>query len=470
MSERVQRNISRKFIGEVGSRAVSFAFNLALAHGLGKEAYGRYSYAYAFAGVLAMCGELGLNTVLTREVAKDRAAAPKFLAAFAPLRFVAVLGVAVVTILAAQQSATPDRFWEITLMAGFMAANTLLDYNTAILNAFERMKEEAAMRVATRITVSAFGIGAILLHQPLVHVIGAVAAANLMTVGLASELRSRLKLAFPAEWDGAFVWRTLVAAIPVAAAWFGIVLYFYMDALVLKALGMSDGDIGQYGAASKILEAAQGIPLVVVGGIFPIVAELSQKDGPSAAAPYFSNVARLCLVLGAPLAAIGAILSVPVARLLYGADFTLTGPALAILALSAPLFFSNLIAIYLLLAMGRRWEAASFRGAACLLKLGLLVIAAPAVGIVGAAAAMFVTDLVLFVLLLAYRLLQKLSHDGELVLTLQVALVTLLAGGAYWLVISRGIALQLLVVTAVYGLSFGLLFRAHSPRSFLGLQ
>lgn len=447
LASRVLRNLVSKVLGEAGSRLVSFGFNVALAHGLGSAAYGRYSLAYAFAGILAMCGELGLNTLLTQKVAGDRAAAGELLARFAPLRWISVALTFVATVLLARAGGDPDRADEIMLMALFMAGNTLLDYHTAVLNAFERMGHEAAMRVTTRLLVSGAGIAAVLAGAPLLQVIAAVALANLVSAGLGSALRASLGIRFRARFDLRFTARTLKAAIPVSVAWLGMVLYFYMDPLVLELLGFDAAAIGQYGAASKILEAAQAAPLILVGGTFPVVAQLAGSDRPSAAAPFFGWANRLCLVLGVPLAAIGALLSPTVATLLYGPTFPETGLSLALLALAAPLFFANLVAIYYLLAMGRRWEAALFRGGSCLLKLAAMVPCTRALGPAGAALAFLAADGLLFGALLIWRRREGLLEHGEVALLAKV-LLAVGAGGGGWMLV-RGLALpaQLATVT-----------------------
>ena len=454
MRERLRRNLTGKLTGEVGSRLVSFAFNLVLARSLGKADFGRYSYAYAFAGLIALCGELGLNTLLTREAARDREQAARWLRAFAPLRLLSISAVALGTIALALGIADRSRLLEIALMTVFMAANTLLDYHTAIFTAFERMGHDAGMRIVTRLTVALFGIGAVLLGAPLIQVMAAVAVGNSLSALNGWLWRRRVGLTFGLGWDPAFVARSLLMAIPMAAAWIGSTLYLYMDNLVLGALRFSDADIGQYSAAAKILEASQALPLIVVGGIFPVVAELSRTADHRAIAPFFTRVSRLCLVVGAPVAGVCAVIAPPVARLLYGAEYGATGPALALLALCAPLYFSNLIAIYLLLALGRPWTAAAFRLGASALKICIMLVTARFLGALCAAVGMLCADGALFVFVVFWRRARSLSEPGEAALILKVGLASLLAAGA-WL---GGRALPVGLQAIAVGLTFLLAF------------
>lgn len=468
MRDRILRNLTGKLVGELGSRLVSFAFNLVLARGLGDAGYGRYSYAYAFAGLVALCGELGLNTLLTSEAARDRDKAAAWVRAFAPLRGLSIALVALATIALAFANRDRSRALEIALMAVYMAANSLLDYHTAVFTAFEQMRRDAGMRIATRLTVSAAGIAAVLAGLPLLWVLAAVAGGNALAAGLGWFWRRRAGLVFGAAWDGAFVRRLLVSAIPTTAAWIGISLYFYMDNLVLGALGFSDALIGQYGAASKVLDASQGLPLIVVGGIFPVVAELSRTGGPEKVAPFFTYVSRVCLVLGAPIAAVAAVASPFVAGLLYGPSYWATGRALALLAIAAPLYYSNLVALFLLLAMGRRWEAAILRIGASLLKVVAMTVAARSFGqgASSAAVALIVADAALLVVLVFWRSANGLAEPGERVLLLKVAIAAG-AAVAFWRQTER---LHFVAQAVAVGVAFfaayavlGLLARPRAP-------
>lgn len=450
MRERIRRNISYKFLGEAGSRAVGFAFNLLLARGLGAATYGRYSYAYAFAGLVALCGELGINTLITREIAHDRERAPELLRRFAPLRLASAALVALSTGLLALGFADRSRLLEIALMSVFTGATTLIDYNSAVFSAFERMGQEALMRVVARIAVSGSGIAAVLLGTPLVPTIGVIAGVNFLAALGGWAYRKRLGIAFGATWDPSFIRATLSKLLPMTAASMAGVVYFYMDSLLLKGLGFDDASIGQYSAASRILEASHALPLVIAGGLFPVAAELSHHGDPAALAPLFSRVARLALLFAAPLAAVSAVLSPFAAGALYGPGYAETGSALALLALSAPLYYSNLVSLTLFMAMGRLWTTAIVRAAAVTVKLAALLLASRWAGAQSPAVGMLVADSALFLFLLAYRTRHRLSEPGERTMVLSGAATSAATLLVYLAVRGRGIPTETAAVGAAF--------------------
>jgi O-antigen/teichoic acid export membrane protein len=228
-----------------------------------------------------------------------------------------------------------------------------------------------------------------------------------------------------------------------------------MDSVVLAAIGIGDSQIGQYAAASKILEASQGLPLVVAAGLFPIAAQLGRTGDRAQLAPFFTQVNRICLLLGAPAAVIAAVISPPVARLLYGPGYGLTGPVLAVLAVAAPVFYSNLVAAHMLLAMGRHWEAALFRGGASILKLALILVVGPKLGALGAAVALLATDLVLFAILFVWRRAQGLSESGEGKLILTCLAASIASLGAWRWSSSAAIWVTLIAVAVPFAAWLG---------------
>lgn len=472
MRERILRNLKGKTLGEFGSRAVSIAFGFVLARALGRELFGRYSYAASFAVVVALSGELGLNTLLTVQASREKENAGAWLRRFAPLRLFSVAAAVVATVALAALATDRSRWLEIGLMACFFGLNTYLDYHSAVFTGFERMNDDAYTRIATRLIVAGLGGFALWLRAPLAVVLGTLAFANALSAGATWLWRRRVGLTFGFSWDSAFAGQVLRGALPTAATLVCVALYFYLDNLVLGLLGFSDADIGQYGAANKVLDASQGLPLILVGALFPVAADLARRGQTADVAPFFTRVSRGCLVLGAPLAGVAYCFSPLAAELLFGPEYVLTRPALSLLALSAPLLFSNLVAVHLLLAIGRPWAAALFKLGESAVKAAAIVALSRRFGAVSAAVAALVADGLLFLVLMAWRSRAGLSEPGERALALKVAVASG-AAAAFWLQTQRlhfvaqavAVAVAFFAAYAVLGLLPGRAARpAPAPR------
>ncbi|MDP6277320.1 MAG: oligosaccharide flippase family protein, partial [Nitrospinota bacterium] len=77
--EQAARNSGWVFIGRGAERLIRIVVVVVLARILGVRGFGVYSFVFAFAEVFAIFTDVGLRTVLVREIARDRDSAPRLL-------------------------------------------------------------------------------------------------------------------------------------------------------------------------------------------------------------------------------------------------------------------------------------------------------------------------------------------------------------------------------------------------------
>ena len=77
--EQAARNSGWVFIGRGAERLIRIVVVVVLARILGVRGFGVYSFVFAFAEVFAIFTDVGLQTVLVREIARDRDSAPRLL-------------------------------------------------------------------------------------------------------------------------------------------------------------------------------------------------------------------------------------------------------------------------------------------------------------------------------------------------------------------------------------------------------
>lgn len=74
--KRARKNIVLKLSAEGLIRVLSVLFVVFAARGLGDSDYGRYALSYFFAALLTLFSDWGLNTVLIRDVSRERGLLP----------------------------------------------------------------------------------------------------------------------------------------------------------------------------------------------------------------------------------------------------------------------------------------------------------------------------------------------------------------------------------------------------------
>lgn len=99
LRQRITRNATFKVLGEAGSRLAGMLFYIFFARWLGAQDFGRYSFAFSYAALFAIVVDLGTNTIITRELARDPSRTSHFvprlnaLKTFSSLLTLALIGV-----------------------------------------------------------------------------------------------------------------------------------------------------------------------------------------------------------------------------------------------------------------------------------------------------------------------------------------------------------------------------------------
>src|SRR5690242_5028049 len=83
------RNFAYKLAGEAGLRIFSSLFIFLLGRTLGAAPFGLYSTAFAFASLFMILVDMGINPIVTREVARDVPGRPLLLHSATALKLAA---------------------------------------------------------------------------------------------------------------------------------------------------------------------------------------------------------------------------------------------------------------------------------------------------------------------------------------------------------------------------------------------
>jgi len=217
--------------------------------------------------------------------------------------------------------------------------------------------------------------------------------ALLVSLGIAFRLSMpiRLKPDTPrAEWSPASAGLTprafvndvlpLGAAVLLSALYFRIDVYFVEHWQGLQA-------VGAYNAVFRLVEAMRLLPAAVMAVTFPMLVQAADT--------------RLVQRIGAGLGAIGVALAIAcglgapfIVALIYGQAFLPAAPALAILSLALPLFFLNYALTHQVIGWDGQHSYLVIVVVALIVNVAANVVLVPTQGMVGAAIATVLTEIV----------------------------------------------------------------------------
>jgi lipopolysaccharide exporter len=420
VSQRVLYNTLAQIGGKVALALAALAtLRLATSY-LGVEGFGEYAIVLALAPILLVFADLGIATLLARELLQSPERREELagtllwlrlgasavvvlgflaIAPFLPydhhVRVGLVIACAGVSLLSLGSFATP--FFQVNLRLDLVA---LLDCVVAFL------------MVGLVATVTLLDLG----FYALVGVHAALGVANVLSAALLVRRFWRPSLRF--EWRLAR--RLLADGLPLAGVIVICLLHFKVDAVLLSLLRPAE-EVGVYTVAYRFLEQSLVLPGVFMAAVFPLLAAAVRAGD---AADVVRKAFSFVLVVGIPLSLALVVLAEPLVALVAGDGFGAAAVPLRILAPALVFTFVNAVFANLLIVLNRQRALILVSLAALTLNVLANLYAIPRFGYTGAAVTTVVSEAIAMcaVFILARRAL-PFSLSPRLVTRADVALL-----------------------------------------------
>jgi len=346
----------------IAARGVDFAFALLMLRVLGPEGAGNFYFAVVLVGWFEIVMNFGLNTLLTREIARDRAQARFYLRQTSRLRLLLALGVMpLVALLALSWRASFGLAEEagiaILLLALSQLPGSLSTGLSALFFAYERAEVPAALTIVSALLKAAIGAALLLLGWGVVglgvtSILVNATTLALLLIAAGRLLRSQPMAASPAP--GRLSSQAMLReAFPLMLNHLLATMFFKVDVPMLQAI-KGPLAVGWYSAAYKFIDAYNIIPAFFTQSLFPAMSRMAVKGDESLARAY-TLALKLLVITALPLAVASAFLAESLVGILGGQEFLPNGAlALAVMAWSMPIGWINSVTNYALIAAGQQ--------------------------------------------------------------------------------------------------------------------
>jgi O-antigen/teichoic acid export membrane protein len=396
---RVAQNSAFPMATALANKGLDLAFAIVMLRVLGPAAAGAYAWVGVVVGYLDILLGFGMNTWLTREVAREPARLGRELGRVLGARAVFWLGVVAVTLLLAGPLAgpldvTPEKAWALLLLALAMAPAGLSAALTAVFQAYERMEYPAAVTVVTTVLKVALGLLALGLGYGYVGLAAVALGVNLVTLGALAVLFADL-VGWPRLRVAPRAGLALVGeAYPFMMNNLLASLFFRLDSLLLPPLA-GDVALGWYSAAYRVVDGFNLIPANFTLALFPLLARQGQADR-AALGRVYGRAIKLLLAVGVPICVGTALLAEPLVTFFAGAAYVPQAAwALRVLIWFLPFSFVNGVTQYVLIAVDRqRFLTIAFL-VATVFNLAANLVLIPRTSYLGAALVTVLSEIVL---------------------------------------------------------------------------
>jgi O-antigen/teichoic acid export membrane protein len=337
LGDRIFRNILTLIAGRGLGLILSGAASILLVRYLGSSQLGEYGALYAYLSLYVWLATFGLESILTREAAKNREQAGSIL-------FTGVLLSAGFSLVA-------------TVLALFLAPRYRSELRPLLIFAAVDVLILAPLRLPAIVFQvdlrQWYGVGIGLLRQGLGLL--ALVVVALLNAGLTGVIVGRticgvveIALILVVTFHRGFLlrpWRFLPTqarayarcGFPIAASVLAIGIYLRIDQVMLHYM-TSDRVLGGYVAAVNVTELLGVLPMALMGSLFPIFSQFASHEDRFDHYLKLSFRSMMAVVFGA--CALVSPLAAPIIHLLYGPKLAAAAPLLAVLIWSeVPVFF-----------------------------------------------------------------------------------------------------------------------------------
>ena len=455
---RIASNVLIMSAGQVLTWVLSFGYFVIIGRYLGPDDFGELMLARSLVLVIWLLSTLGMETFVTRAIAREPGRAGSITSAAVIARVSLGLPLIVVVLVVMRFAHLNPDVAAATLFFGI--AETLWSLQRVLVAAYqgrERMALGVAWSLSRNLLELALAAVVIWRQGPVyafaaIDIPIAVALAVPTLVWMRQIGRLTYRVATQDLRD------VVVGGLAFWANDVFFTVYLYIDSIMLAALAGTVA-VGIYTPATKLFSVTMFLTGIIGPATLPHLSRLGVDRGEE-----FRNAARkvlsLFLVAGVPITIALATFSVPLIVTVFGPAYRESAPVLVVVSLAIVPMFLNFQFSQILAASDRQWWWAAALAGSCVLNPILNLILIPLGqqqwknAAVGAALAWLLTELVEvaygFILLADIvwsRVLARCAIGVGIAGILQAATIWLV--GAFWLPLAEGVALAVFAGVAV---------------------
>ena len=411
------KKIAYNTVFATGARLVGVALSLIniglITRYLGKEGFGSYSLIFAFLYIFNILADLGLYSLMTREISKPEADEKKIASNIFTIRVFALLvflGLAVVTIwFFPYTSEVKSGILIASIGFLFLSASQVL---MGIFQKYLRIDKAGIADLIARIVQLGLVAIMIYLKMGLFAILMAVNASCIINF-IFNWIFARKHVAVGFDFDFS-LWKKIIRdALPIAASIVLTLIYFKFDTVFLSLKFINRysvsplNDVGIYNVAYKVLEGLIFFPAMFVGLIMPMLSNFAESNLEEFKKT-FQKVFDVLIIFIVPIIAGLLMLALPIVVLIGGGQFEASAPALQILSFAIGFIFLGNLLGSSIIALNKQKIGAWIYFGGMIFNIITNLIFIPKYTYLGAASTTLATELL--VTLLMFYLVYKTIH------------------------------------------------------------
>ncbi|NBD36542.1 MAG: oligosaccharide flippase family protein, partial [Chloroflexi bacterium] len=370
-AQRLAKNSIAPIALNLFNRLVEFAFAALMLRILGPANAGDYYYAINTYIWFDIITNFGLNTYLTREVARHREQARRYLLNTTALRLgLSLLAAPLLAgFVGARQTVVADltapasrqALVALALLYVGLAPTSIATGLTALFYAFEKAEYPAVITTVSTLLKVGLGTLVLLTGLGIVGLAGASIVVNVVTLALLGilawrqfpELRSPLDALRQRPRMQALRREMVRESWPLMVNHLLATLFFKVDVSLMEAI-LGSAVLGLYSIGYKFLDALNIIPSMFTLALFPVISRQAREDR-GRFVRFYRLGGKILITLALPMVVLTTVAAREMVLVLGGSEYLPGGMvALQWMAWSMPIGWLNSLTQYVLIALDRQ--------------------------------------------------------------------------------------------------------------------
>jgi O-antigen/teichoic acid export membrane protein len=440
-------------IATVVIRLISAFVIILLARRLGAAGFGQYSFAVTFVGFFALFTSFGFNSLIIRDVAKDKSLTSKYINNILSIKILfSILAMIVLAISSFFIGKSDIVVTAIYVLGIELVVASFTESMRSLFHAYERMEYDSILKIIHKIIWAVLVLFVIYNNLTLVNItLATLFSASLGLLITYIVVRKKIsKIKFDTDYK---LWKKLIfAASPFALTSLFSMINFRIDQVMLSFM-TTDTIVGAYSAAYKIIDILAILPGILLTALYPVFSKYHATDV-KLLNKVFNLSLRYVIILSIPIVIGGFLLSGPIINLVYGSEYADSAIVLKILIFISLFSFINSPLFVLLNSIGKQKITMINTAFTALTNIVMNIILIPIYGINGAAFATIVSEII-FLILSAYQIRKSGIKLNILSKSYKPLISGIVMGVFVWYFIGWNIFILISVAALIY---FALLY------------
>jgi len=468
--QRIAKNTAVLLAANIISKVLGFFYVMYTARYLGAEGFGILSFALAFTGIFGVFTDLGLRSLIVREVARDKSLASKYLNNITVIKVILVSVTFGIIVLVINILGYPEQTIKVVYLIALsviFTAFTGMFYS--VFQAFEKMEYQSLGQILNSALMFSGVMIAIKYNFTIIDFASLYLMASIIILGY-SLVILRWKFFNPffvwslreIEIDWSFWKPTIKEALPFGLTGISGMIYTYTDSIMLSLM-QGNEVVGWYNAAYRLILILLFIPGIINSAIFPSMSKFyisSQNTLKLMYEKYF----KIMLIIGIPIGVGITLLASKIILLIFGNEYRPSIIALQVLIWTMVLTFTGAAFVKLFESINRQIVITKISGICVIVNILLNLFLIPKFSYVGASVATVITEVILVgsIFIFAYKFGYGIQGKKVVKNISKVIIASVVMGAFLWyfkslnlfILITLAILFYLIMIYIIKGINY----------------